>query len=87
MFAIRGPIAQSDLPGLYARVCRLLDRSDPIVAFCDVHGVPADGVSIEALARLQLVAGRHGCQIRLRNASPELLDLIAFTGLGSVLPE
>ena len=86
-FGVRGPIARADLPGLCDRVCALLARSGGGVALCDVGGVPADAVTVDALARLQLGARRHGCQVRLRNASPELLDLLEFMGLADVVPE
>ena len=86
-FAITGPIARSDMPGLCARVCRLLDDSRAAVAVCDVGGVQPDAVTIEALARLQLGARRHGCTVRLRNASTELLALVDFMGLADVLAE
>jgi ABC-type transporter Mla MlaB component len=86
-FAIRGPISRADLPGLHDRVCKLLADSGPGVAVCDVHGVEADAVAVDALCRLQLGARRHGCQIRLRHASQELLELVAFMGLTEVLPE
>jgi ABC-type transporter Mla MlaB component len=86
-FAIRGPIARADLPGLCDRVCVLLERSSAGIAFCDVRGVAPDAVAIDALARLQLGARRHDCKVRLRGASPELLGLVAFMGLENVLPE
>jgi hypothetical protein len=57
------------------------------VAFCDVSGVPADAVTVDALARLQLAARRSRCRVRLRNASDELLALVSFMGLADVLPE
>jgi len=85
MFAIGGPIDPEDLPALYKRVCALLSRSDADLALCDVAGVAADAVAVEALARLQLAARRHGCQIRLEHTSAELRDLITFMGLGDVL--
>jgi ABC-type transporter Mla MlaB component len=86
-FGIWGPIARGDLPGLCARVCRLLEASRAQVAFCDVGGVGADAVTIDALARLQLAAYRHGCKVRLRQPSPQLRDLVAFMGLENVLAE
>ena len=86
-FAIEGPIARSDLPGLCDRVCELLDGSGASVALCDVRGVAADAVTVDALARLQLAARRHRCQVRLRGASDELLELVAFMGLRDVLPD
>ena len=85
-FAIRGPIAPADLPGLCDRVCALLQGSRPGVALCDVSGVEPDAVAIDALARLQLGARRNGCQVRLRGASSALLELVAFMGLSDVLP-
>ena len=50
-------------------------------------GIAPDAVTVDALARLQLAARRFGCPVRLRNASPELLRLVAFMGLEDVLPE
>ena len=86
-FSVWGPIARSDLQGLCDRVCELLERSGTAVAYCDVSGVGADAVTVDALARLQLAAHRYGCQVRLQHASPELRDLVAFMGLQDVLPD
>jgi ABC-type transporter Mla MlaB component len=86
-FAVRGPIARSDLPGLCDRVCALLGQASGAVALCDVSGVEPDAVTVDALARLQLGAGRHGCRVLLCNASDELLQLVAFMGLTDVLPD
>ena len=86
-FRVWGPIARSDLPGLCDRVCGLLERSRADVAFCDVDGVEPDAVAVDALARLQLAAGRHGCRVRLRRASDELRELIAFMGLRDVVTD
>ncbi len=86
-FAIRGPITHADLPGLCDRVCALLNESGAVVVFCDVHGVGPDCATVDALARLQLAARRYACRIRLRHASDELLELVAFMGLADVLPD
>jgi ABC-type transporter Mla MlaB component len=85
--AIRGPIARADLPGLCERVCTLLSTSGPSVVLCDVGGVEPDAVTVDALCRLQVAARRYGCQVRLRHASDDLLDLVAFMGLSDVLPD
>jgi len=45
-FAIWGPIARDDLPGLTDRVCGLLRRSGAATALCDVTGVEPDAVAI-----------------------------------------
>jgi ABC-type transporter Mla MlaB component len=86
VFTIWGPIAHADLPGLCDRVCTLL-ATGAEVALCDVSGIEPDAVTVDALARLQLAAQRRGCQVRLRNASAELLELVAFMGLSDVLPD
>jgi ABC-type transporter Mla MlaB component len=86
-FAIYGPIARGDLPGLCARVCALLAESAAGVALCDVRGVEPDAVTVDALARLQLGARRQGCRVRLQNASDDLRALVAFMGLEDVLPD
>lgn len=83
--AIRGPIARSDLPGLCDRVCGMLAARGAGLVRCDVGGVEPDAVVVDALARLQLAARRHGCRIRLLDASPVLLELVAFMGLADVL--
>ncbi len=87
MFAVRGPIARGDLPRLCGRVCAVLEGSRAAAALCDVTGVEPDAVTVDALARLQLAARRHGCEVRLRNASDQLIELVAFMGLRDVLPD
>jgi ABC-type transporter Mla MlaB component len=84
-FAVTGPIARSDLSGLCERVCSLLAESEAATAVCDVCGVQPDAVTVDALARLQLAARRHGCRVHLRNASDDLRELVAFMGLENVL--
>ena len=53
-FTIWGPIAREDLPGLCDRVCTLLTESGRGNLRCDVDGVRADAVTVDALARLTL---------------------------------
>jgi ABC-type transporter Mla MlaB component len=86
-FSVYGPIARDDLEGLCDRVCALFAETGAAVAYCEVRGVEPDAVTVDALARLQLGARRNGCQVRLRGASPELLELVAFMGLTDVLPD
>jgi ABC-type transporter Mla MlaB component len=85
VFAIRGPIAEADLPGLCARVCDLLGQAAEQIVTCDVVNVSPDAMTVDALAKLQLAATRRRCRIRLRNASPELRELVALMGLDDVL--
>ena len=86
-FAIWGPIAREDLPGLCERVCAHMNEHGPGVTRCDVSGVEPDAVTVDALCRLQLAARRLRCRVQLVNASAELCELIAFMGLTDVLPD
>jgi ABC-type transporter Mla MlaB component len=86
-FVVRGPIERSDLPGLYARICRLLLGRRARRALCDVSEIAADAVAADALARLALAARRLGCEISLRGSSRQLRELLAFMGLAEALPE
>jgi ABC-type transporter Mla MlaB component len=88
VFAIRGPIERADLEGLCDRICALLADSGAGTAYVDVTGFETvDAVTVDALARLQRGARAQGCQVRLRGASDQLLQLIEFMGLRDVLPE
>jgi len=57
----------------------------PSTIVCDVGALAPDAVTVDALARLQLTARRLGMEMRLRHASSELQDLLAFVGLCTVL--
>ena len=52
---------------------------------CDVRAFPPDAAALDTLARLQLTARRLGLDLKLRHASNELQDLLAFAGLRDVL--
>ncbi len=52
---------------------------------CDAGGIAPDAAAVSALARLQLGARRQGSEILLGGASAELLQLLAFCGLGELL--
>ena len=56
----------------------------PSLSF-DADGLPADVVTIDMLARLQLTALQRGASICFVNASPELRRLSEFVGLANVL--
>jgi ABC-type transporter Mla MlaB component len=52
---------------------------------CDVTGVSADAVAVDALARLALTLRRQGYHLHLCGASEELRALVTFMGLAEVL--
>jgi ABC-type transporter Mla MlaB component len=82
---VRGPIARPDLPGLCGRVSDMLVRTGATVVSCDVCGVDPDVASVDAIARIRVVARQHGCELRLHGASADLRDLLAFLGLREIL--
>jgi hypothetical protein len=84
-FAIWAPLRRADLPGLYRRVCVLLETARPREILCEVGGIAADAVALDALSRLQLAARHHGARLELLKASAELRNLIAFAGLDGAL--
>jgi anti-anti-sigma regulatory factor len=57
----------------------------PRAIVCDASDLDADAAAVDALARLRLTARRLGCRFRLRNATDELRELLAFVGLAEVL--
>ena len=73
--------------GLREGPYRQMTAPRPSTIVCDVGALAPDAAAVDALARLQLAARRHGCVVRLRAASSELLGLLAFMGLENVLPE
>jgi ABC-type transporter Mla MlaB component len=84
---VSGTISRADIPALCERARGLLEsgRSDRLI--CDVGAVvDPDGVTIDALARLQLTARRLGRDIGLRHASRELQELLDFVGLSGAIP-
>jgi ABC-type transporter Mla MlaB component len=85
--AIRVPLERADLAGLFERTCALLQGGAAELLRCEVAGVPADAVAVDALARLALAARRRGCRVRLCGASAELQALVGFVGLADVLGE
>lgn len=66
----------------------LTDPPQPLVplVLCDVFGVaPADATVLDDLARLELIARRLGCELRIVNTTPELRELVELAGLSDVL--
>jgi ABC-type transporter Mla MlaB component len=82
---ISGSILRANIPVLCMCTRALLEASEVVI--CDVGELTdPDLCTVEALARLQLIARRLGSEVRLRRASPELQDLLCLSGLRDVLP-
>ena len=82
-----GPVTRGDVPGLCDSVCALLQASDADLILCDVGAVvDPDVAAVEALARLRVATRRLGRRMHVQNASVDFEALLAFMGLGDVLP-
>jgi ABC-type transporter Mla MlaB component len=82
-----GVIARGDIPGLCEHASSQIRGEHGRVILCDVGGiVDPDAVAVDAVARLQLTAKRLGCELHLRGAGAELLELIALAGLSEIVP-
>lgn len=84
-FFVDGPILRSDVPALARGLSALIEHTGAATIVCQLRGLGASAVSLEALARLQLIAGRRGCRLTLRGASRELRELVEFAGMQDVL--
>jgi STAS domain len=57
----------------------------PTTIELDASALPADLLTVDALARLQVSARRHGRQLRLVGTSDDLQGVIDLVGLSAVL--
>jgi ABC-type transporter Mla MlaB component len=81
-----GPMTRAGIGSLCRRARRLLDESGASLVTLDLRTIARpDAVTIDALARLHLVARRSGRRIRFRHACPEIDELMALMGLADVL--
>lgn len=89
VWVIDPAIGRADIPVLCARLADLVRPygREGAVVVCDVGGIAEpSAVTVEALARLRLTARRLGADIRVRGAHVRLRQLLAFTGLGEIIP-
>jgi ABC-type transporter Mla MlaB component len=83
---IEGALSDTDVVALCARLRAVLEAADVDVVTIDVGPLDRpDATTVDAVARLQLTARRHGRSIRLRHASRALTDLLELFGLHRVV--
>jgi hypothetical protein len=81
-FVVGPGITRADIDVLCAGLAELLPGPAGGVVVCDVAAAGrADVVTVEALARLRLVARRHGWRLEVSGAGPELVELVRLLGL------
>ena len=80
------PVGPDDLAALCDHVAARLTGQARAVVLCDVTALTgADLGAVDALARLQIVARRHGGEIRLTNACGRLIGLLRLVGLARII--
>ena len=80
--SVSAPFGLMDVLALCERAERLLQEGPGADLECDVAAVGTpDLATVEALARVELTARRHGADVQLRGASVDLLELLALCGL------
>jgi hypothetical protein len=85
---VDGSFEVAKLSALCEQVRVALEGADVDALICDVGGIVDPGLgTIDALARLQLIARRCGRRVRLQRACLELQGLLELAGLSEVLPE
>jgi ABC-type transporter Mla MlaB component len=80
------PVTGEDLRALCARAECRLRAGEPRLVVCDLRALlDADVGSVEAIARLRLVARRRGGEVRVRRTPDEVRELIDLMGLSEIL--
>jgi anti-anti-sigma regulatory factor len=88
VIAITGRVAPQDPARLGEALEDVLTRDPAELLVIDVgHLEEPDAAAVDALCRMRLVAGRFGCRLQLRRASPELRELLYLIGLSFVTPD
>jgi anti-anti-sigma regulatory factor len=84
---VGGELSRADIRQLCDRARASMDGTGADLVVCDVGAAEdANAVTVDALARLQLIARRSGRRICIANASPALRDLMELMGLTDALP-
>jgi len=82
VLVITGRIDRGSLPKLSQRLVSLIEQRRPLGVTCDVGAMKScDLETLDALAHLQLLARRLGCELRVVQATRHLMELVEFLGL------
>ena len=84
---VGGAIDGADVSALCDRVRAELVGGHPEVVVFDVAALTDPNLgTIDALARARLIAHRDGRELRLADASAELLEMLELAGLAETVP-
>ena len=86
LVTIRGVIDRASAVRVGDEVRDLLRATGATLVVCDVGGLTQpNAATVDAVCRIRLAARRQRCRLRLRHASPKLLDLLDLMGLCDVV--
>jgi anti-anti-sigma regulatory factor len=88
LVTVRGVFDRAAATRLGDEIGDLLRATGASLVICDLGGVTdANAAAVDAVCRARLAARRLGCRLRLRHASPELVELLDLMGLCDVVDE
>lgn len=85
ILVLTGQIQRADIPRICEGVRTWLENGHEEIVICDVSAVWPDAVTIEAFARLELMARRLGKRILFQHPTGELEELLDLTGLAGCI--
>jgi anti-anti-sigma regulatory factor len=87
VLAVGGCVRPDDVQEVVATAAQMMRDDDSERVVLDLALLQSRGLSaVDAVVQIQLAARRQGRCVEVRNAAPEMQRLLAFVGLGDLLP-
>jgi len=87
VLAVGGHVRPEDVQEVVTTAAQMMRDDDNGRVVLDLALLQSRGLSaVDAVVQIQLVARRQGRCVGVRNAAPEMQRLLAFVGLGDLLP-
>ena len=87
VLAVGGRVRPDDVQEVVATAAQMMRDDDGARVVLDLGLLQSRGLSaVDVVVQIQLAARRQGRCVGVRNAAPEMQRLLAFVGLGDLLP-
>ncbi|MGH3315432.1 MAG: STAS domain-containing protein [Nocardioidaceae bacterium] len=87
VLAVGGRVRPEDVQEVVAAAAQIIRDDDSEQVVLDLTLLQSRGLSaVDVVVQIQLAARRQGHCVGVRNAAPEMQRLLAFVGLGDLLP-
>lgn len=87
VLALGGHVRPEDVQEVVATAAQMMRDDDSARVVLDLALLQSRGLSaVDAVVQIQLAASREGRRVWVRNAAPKMQRLLAFVGLGDLLP-